>query len=78
MLPNGNLFIEGTRNVFTLDDRVTIVLSGTVRPEDIDANNTVLSTAIADAAIRYSTSGTMANSQEKGFFLRLIDWINPF
>lgn len=78
VLPNGNLLIEGTRNVVIRDDRATIVLSGMVRPENIDANNTVLSTAIADAAIHYSSSGTLANSQEKGIFTRLIDWINPF
>ncbi len=78
VMPNGNLLIEGTRNVVIRDDRVTIVLSGMVRPEDIDMNNTVLSTMIADAAIRYSSSGTLANSQEKGFLFRMIDWINPF
>lgn len=78
VLPNGNLLIEGTRSVVIRDDRVTIVLSGMVRPDDLDNNNTVLSTAIADAAIRYSTSGTLANSQEKGLFFRLLDWLNPF
>ncbi len=78
VLPNGSLFIEGTRSVLIRDDRVTIILSGVVRPEDISNDNMVLSTKIADAAIRYSTSGTLARSQEKGFFMRLIDWLNPF
>ena len=78
VMPNGNLLIEGTRSVMIRDDHVTIVLSGMVRPEDIDNNNIVLSTAIADASVRYSSSGTLANSQEKGFLFRALDWLNPF
>ena len=78
VMPNGNMMIEGTRVVAIRDDRVTIVLSGMVRPEDIDSNNTILSTMIADASVRYSTTGTLANSQEKGFFFRVIDWLNIF
>jgi flagellar L-ring protein FlgH len=78
VLPNGNLLIEGKRTVYVHNEAVGIILTGTVRVEDIDKDNTVKSTDVADACIRYESTGTIAESQKKGIVPALLDWINPF
>ena len=78
VLPNGNLLIEGKRSVTVQKDAVTILLTGTIRPSDVSSANTVLSSHIADASIRYVTSGPVAREQQRGLFTRLWNWINPF
>jgi flagellar L-ring protein precursor FlgH len=57
ILPNGNLVLEGTRNVNVNDDMQTITISGMVRPEDIAPDNTVLSIYMANAEIKYKGQG---------------------
>jgi flagellar L-ring protein precursor FlgH len=78
VLPNGNLMIEGRRTLVIQNEAVEIVLTGTVRPEDISRENTIKSTAVADAAIQYNSTGSIAKNQNKGIFPMLWDWINPF
>jgi flagellar L-ring protein precursor FlgH len=55
-----------------------IVLSGTVRPQDIAADNSVLSTRLADARIDYYGRGVVADKQGVPMVHRLFDWIWPF
>jgi len=57
ILPNGNFVLEGTRNVNVNDDMQSITISGTVRPEDITPDNTVLSIYLANAEIKYQGKG---------------------
>ena len=78
VLQNGNLLIEGKRSVYVRSETVTFILTGSVRVEDIKLDNTVESTDVADATIRYETTGTIADSQKKGMVPRMLDWINPF
>ena len=49
-----------------------------VRPDDVFADNTVLSYNVADATIQIIGRGTVTDSQNKGWFTRLWDKINPF
>jgi len=63
VLPNGNLLLEGTRNVTINDDSQTITISGVVRPYDISPDNTVLSIYMADAQIKYKGKGPSSSSQ---------------
>lgn len=74
VLPNGSLLLEGTRQVTVNDDIQTITVSGTVRPEDVRANNTVLSMYMADAKITYVGEGPMA--QRPGIVTRILQ--TPF
>ena len=78
VLPNGNLLIEGKRSVVVRNETVQFILTGTVRTEDIDKDNAVKSTQVADASISYQTSGSIADTQKKGIVPALLDWINPF
>jgi len=78
VLPNGNLIIEGKRMLVVQDERVEMVLTGTIRPEDIASDNTVQSTRLADASISYRSTGSIARNQNKGLLSKLWDWVNIF
>jgi len=64
VLPDGNLRIEGTQALVVNREKQNIVITGIIRPEDIGADNTVLSTYIANAEIRYE--GALDVDQKKG------------
>ena len=55
--------LEGTRNVTINDDAQMITISGTVRPYDIEPDNTVLSIYMANAQIKYKGQGPSSSSQ---------------
>ena len=74
-LPNGNLCIEGDREVATNKERQILQLSGTIRPEDIAPDNTVLSTYVADAKIVLTGKGIIADRQREGIVTRIIRWL---
>lgn len=78
VLPNGNLVIQGSREVRVNNENQYINIQGIVRPEDISANNIVLSTFIAEARIELTGQGVIADKQRAGWFTRILDWIWPF
>ncbi len=78
VLPNGNMRIKGRREVSINAEKEFIFLKGTIRPEDIGPGNTILSTFIADAEIKYSGYGVLNDKQRPGWLMRIIDWIWPF
>ncbi|HEU4683888.1 MAG TPA: flagellar basal body L-ring protein FlgH [Nitrospira sp.] len=78
VLPNGDLRIEGRREVTVNSEKQIMTLSGVVRRVDVDTKNTVLSSAIADAKIEYSGLGVVDDVQRPGWFVRILDWIYPF
>ena len=78
VLPNHNLLVEGKRETSFSKEHQTIVLHGVVRPENIGADNTILSYNIADATISIVGKGTVTDSQGKGWFTRIWDKLNPF
>lgn len=78
VLPNGDLRIEGSREVTINSERQVMKIAGVVRRVDVDTKNTVLSSAIAEARIEYSGLGVVDEVQRPGWFVRLLDWIYPF
>ncbi|HEY1716770.1 MAG TPA: flagellar basal body L-ring protein FlgH [Verrucomicrobiae bacterium] len=78
VLPNGNLVVEGRRETSFSGEHQTIVLRGVVRSDDVAGDNTVLSYNVADATIQIIGKGTVTDSQNKGWFNRIWDKINPF
>jgi flagellar L-ring protein precursor FlgH len=78
VLPNGNLVIEGTRESAFSGEQQTVVLRGTIRRDDILANNTIYSYNISDATIKIVSKGTITDAQRKGWFHRLWDKLSPF
>ena len=75
VLPNGNLLIEGNRVVAINQEEEVVSIEGIVRPKDIDADNTILSTYIADARISYKGSGPVAGGAKQGVLSRFLGWI---
>lgn len=78
VIPNGNLLIEGRRNVRVNSEDQIIVLTGTVRGRDVSADNTVSSALIADAKIAYSGKGIISDRQKPGWLLNALDKVWPF
>ena len=78
VLPNGDLFVEGTKVILINDEEVHIYISGVVRAEDIDSLNAVSSSQIADAQIEFSGRGVLTENQQRGWFTRLFAKIRPF
>ncbi len=72
---NGDLVIEGSRIVGISKDRETISLSGVVRQQDINPDNSVNSYQIADAEIHYTGKGNADTGSRPGFFARLFSWL---
>ncbi len=75
VLPNGNFVIEGKRSVVVNKDKQVIVLSGIIRPEDITKDNTILSSLISDAQIRYEGEGIIAKRQKPGILTKIFNMI---
>ena len=78
VLANGNMLIEGRRNVLVNNEDQIIVLTGTVRPRDITPDNLVNSTLIADARIAYSGKGVISDRQQPGWLMGIVDKVWPF
>jgi len=78
VMPNGNLVIDGRREVVVNNETQLLYVTGIVRPEDIGPNNTVLSSYIADAKITYTGTGVVSDKQRVGWFVRLLDKVWPF
>jgi flagellar L-ring protein precursor FlgH len=77
-LPNGDLFVEGTKVVLVNDEELHIYISGVIRPEDIEPDNSVRSSLVADAEIELSGRGALTDNQDRGWLVKLLDAINPF
>jgi flagellar L-ring protein precursor FlgH len=78
VFPNGNLYIEGQKEVIINNERQYILISGVIRPEDIGPDNSIPSDLIADARIEYSGHGVLADKQRPGWLGRIIDFVWPF
>jgi len=75
MRTNGDLVVEGNRLITINNDTETLTLSGIVRPQDIDAGNTVESYNIADAQISYRGKGPASTGSRPGIVIRFLNWI---
>ena len=78
VLPNGNLMIEGRRNVKVNNEDQIIVLNGTIRSRDVNSDNTISSSLIADARINYSGKGIISDRQKPGWLMNVLDSVWPF
>ena len=72
VLPNGNLLVHGEKIIRLNAEEEYIRISGIVRPQDVSANNVVLSTRVANAQIDYGGNGEISNSSRPGWILKLL------
>ena len=78
VLPNGLMRIEGTKIISLNSEEETMVISGLVRERDINANNEVDSSRIADMRIDFYGKGVVGEQQSPGWAARFITKIWPF
>lgn len=77
-LPNGLMQVEGARETRVNNETQIIVVRGLVRSTDIDPDNTILSTHMADATIELYGMGVLADKQRPGWLTRILDNVWPF
>jgi len=73
--PNGDLIIEGSRNLKINGETEAIYLSGTVNPASVAADNTILSSSVGDLQLEYTGKGTLTQGSRPGLFVRLLSWV---
>jgi flagellar L-ring protein precursor FlgH len=78
VLPNGNMVIEGNLRTAFSGEKQDAVVRGLIRPDDVQANNTIYSYNIADATIQFISKGTITDATRKGFWTKIWDKVSPF
>jgi len=78
VLPNGNALIMAERRQKKDDEEHIVILSGIIRPEDVDERNVIRSESIADLDLEIRTSGAITASSRRGWLTKFLDAINPF
>jgi flagellar L-ring protein precursor FlgH len=73
VLPNGNLMIRGEKWLTLNNGDEYIRLTGVIRAKDINSNNTILSTKIANARIQYAGTGSFADVNEQGWLTKFFN-----
>ena len=79
VLPNGNLFVQGEKDIWINQGSEQIKLSGVIRPIDLAADNSIPSYRVADAKISYGGKGALNDANAQGWLSRFFNspW-SPF
>jgi flagellar L-ring protein precursor FlgH len=78
LLPNGNLVVEGRQEIRVNFEIRELIVAGIVRPEDIESDNTIESTKIAQARIAYGGRGQITDVQHPRYGQQVLDVLLPF
>jgi flagellar L-ring protein precursor FlgH len=78
VLPNGNLALVGSQEFRVNSELRDLVVSGIVRPQDINADNTVLHDRMAEARISYGGRGELTDVQTARWGQQILDIVSPF
>jgi len=73
VLPNGNLIVQGQKRMTINQGEEFVRFSGIVRPADINPDNTILSTKVANARIAYVGEGMVADANSQGWLGRFFN-----
>jgi len=76
--PNGTMLVQGQKRVTLNRGDEFVQIKGIVRVADIDANNRIPSTRVADARIAYTGKGDVARASRQGWLSRFFQILSPF
>lgn len=71
--PNGNLVVSGTQSIKQNKDLHQITITGVVRPDDIKPDNTVLSSYVANAEVKFDGKGPLNSKQRQGILTQVFN-----
>jgi flagellar L-ring protein FlgH len=78
VLPNGDLVIEGTKQVTVNKEKQLLTVRGTVRQYDIAPGNVVQSTAIANMEVNFDGKGILSDANKPALLFKIFKYILPF
>ncbi|MCC6924594.1 flagellar basal body L-ring protein FlgH [Novosphingobium sp.] len=76
--PNGTALVRGQKRLMLSQGEEWVQLSGIVRLSDLDADNRVASTRVADARITYAGNGPVSRASREGWLSKFFNMISPF
>ena len=78
-MPNGNLLVRGQKWITINTGKEFVKVEGIVRPIDVEPDNSIASTKVANAVISYGGTGALANANKPGLLARFFNspWM-PF
>ena len=75
VLPNGNLVIEGTRDIRTSEEMLQLQLTGVIRPQDVTSDNQISSKLVANAEISVKGRGMISRTQKPGIVTQILQMV---
>ncbi|NQV83382.1 MAG: flagellar basal body L-ring protein FlgH [Rhodospirillales bacterium] len=78
ILPNGSLVVVGRQEIKVNSEIRELMVTGVIRPSDIDSDNTIADENIAEMRVAYGGSGTLSQLQQPRWGMQIWDIILPF
>ncbi len=78
VLPNGDLVIEGIKEIKVNNERQILSILGVVRSKDVGPDNVVLSTSIANMLVQIDGKGIVSDNLNPGWLYKILTKIWPF
>jgi flagellar L-ring protein FlgH len=78
ILPNGNLVLMGRQEVIVNSEMRELMVTGVIRTSDIDTDNTIEHTKIAEMRVAYGGRGSLSQVQQPRWGMQVWDVLFPF
>ena len=75
---NGTALVRGEKRMMLSQGQEWVQFSGIVRLGDIDQENRILSTQIADARVEYTGNGSVGRASREGWLSKFFNAVSPF
>lgn len=73
--PNGNMTVEGTQSIWQNRNEHKITFRGVCRQDDVTANNTIPSTKVANATVKFDGKGPLNAKQRQGILTQIFNFL---